>query len=83
MPKKRSNKKTNRTLDSLETSKKYSAMQITIAPVSPRNPYATHPLMKKSAVHVKSKSSERSKTRRETKQLARDWSSFIKLPLSL
>jgi len=51
-----------------------SAMQITIAPVAPRNPYANHPLMRKSAVHEKSKSAERSKTRSETKQLARDWS---------
>ncbi|PHS16862.1 MAG: hypothetical protein COA86_11410 [Kangiella sp.] len=74
MSKKRSSKRMNRTLNSLEVSKNHSAMQITIAPVAPRNPYANHPLMRKSAVHEKSKSAERSKTRRETKQLARDWS---------
>ncbi len=77
MSKKCSSKKMNRTLNSLEISKNNSAMQITIAPVAPRNPYANHPLMRKSAVHEKSKSAKRSKTRRETKQLARDWSVFI------
>ena len=44
---------------------------------APRNPYANHPLMRKSAVHEKSKSAGRSKTRRETKQLVRDWSSYF------
>ena len=39
------------------------------------NPYSNHPLMRKGGVHQKSKSAERFQTRRETKRLARDWSS--------
>ncbi len=46
---------------------------------APRNPYANHPLMRRSAVHEKFKSAERSKTRREIKQLARDWSSKLQI----
>ena len=72
MSKKRSNKRMNRTLDSLEDAKNNSEVQITIATVAPRNPFANHPLMRKSTVHEKSKSAERSKARRETKKLARD-----------
>ncbi len=41
---------------------------------APRNPYWDHPLMAKGGIHQKSKSAERAKIRRETKQLARDWS---------
>lgn len=42
--------------------------------VVPRNPFSNHPLMRKGGAHQKSKSAERSQTRRETKRLARDWS---------
>ncbi|MDH5432830.1 MAG: hypothetical protein OEY19_02715 [Gammaproteobacteria bacterium] len=42
---------------------------------APRNPFAHHPLMSKGGVHQKSQSSLRSKARRETRQLARDWAS--------
>ncbi len=42
--------------------------------IAPRNPYSDHPLMRKGGVHQSSKSAERSKIRREIKQLTRDWS---------
>ena len=77
MSKKRSKKKKNRSLNSIVNNQNNSAIQISIAPVAPRNPYANHPLMRKSAVHEKSKSADRSKIRREIKQLARDWSSYF------
>ena len=75
--KNRSRKRMCHSLNSLEESKSSPAKQIMVAPVAPRNPFANHPLMRKSAVHVKSKSAKRSKTRRETKQLARDWSANL------
>ena len=75
MPKKSNRKRTRITPTANNIN--CSAMQITIAPVAPRNPYANHPLMRKNAVHEKSKSAKRSKTRRETKQLARDWSTQV------
>lgn len=80
MSKKRNKKRRALSLTIQESN---SATQISVAPVAPRNPYANHPLMRKSAVHEKSKSAERSKTRRETKQLARDWSGFNMAPLVL
>ncbi|WP_196140765.1 hypothetical protein [Aliikangiella sp. G2MR2-5] len=52
-----------------------STIQVTIES-RPRNPFSDHPLMRKGGVHQKSKSAERSKARRETKRLARDWSFF-------
>lgn len=48
---------------------------VTTVHVVPRNPFSDHPLMRKGGVHQKTKSAERSQTRRETKRLARDWSS--------
>ncbi len=44
---------------------------------APRNPLAQHPLMRKGGVHGPSKSSQRSKARREVKKLARDWASSV------
>lgn len=64
--------------------KKKSNRQNSTTPIAaaPRNPYSDHPLMKKGGIHKKSKSAERSQTRRETKQLARDWSFlFVKILL--
>lgn len=49
---------------------------VTTVHVVPRNPFSSHPLMRKGGVHHKTKSAERSQTRRETKRLARDWSSI-------
>ena len=43
----------------------------------PRNPFAHHPLMRKSCIHGPSKSSLRSKARRETRKMARDWASLL------
>jgi len=54
--------------------KKKRNRQMTSIAVAPRNPYTNHPLMRKGGVHQKSKSAERSQTRREVKQMARDWS---------
>ena len=49
---------------------------------TPRNPFANHPLMKKGGAHQKSKTAERTKARRETQRLARDWSdSFFTLSI--
>jgi len=43
--------------------------------VAPRNPFASHPLMRSGGgVHQKSPSALRAATRRETKRLSRDWS---------
>ena len=40
---------------------------------APRNPYASHPLMKKGGVHQKSNKANRAKFRRETRQQSLDW----------
>jgi len=54
-----------------KTSKK--PVEITKLIVTPRNPYATHPLLKKGGVHEKSNKALRASTRQEAKQQARDW----------
>jgi len=58
-------------------SKKKRNRQVNTIAVAPRNPYTNHPLMRKGGVHQKSKSAERSQTRREVKQMARDWSKIF------
>lgn len=57
--------------------KRNQPLTITVRTNAPRNPFAHHPLMRKGGVHQKSKSAQRAETRRETKRLARDWSSFL------
>ena len=42
----------------------------TKAQEAPRNPFSNHPLMRKGGVHHKSKSAERSQSRRETRESA-------------
>ncbi len=46
---------------------------------APRNPYTNHPLMRKGGSHEKTEKSKRATTRRETKQLVRDWSKSVNL----
>ncbi len=57
--------------------KRIRSFTIMVNTNAPRNPFAHHPLMLKGGVHEKSKSAQRAETRRETKRLARDWSSFL------
>jgi len=61
----------------MSKTKKKRNRQLAPIATAPRNPYANHPMMRKGGVHQKSKSAERSQTRREVKQMARDWSSRI------
>ena len=45
-----------------------SPNSVTMAQEAPRNPFSNHPLMRKGGVHRKSKSAERSQSRRETRE---------------
>ena len=50
---------------------------------APRNPYVSHPLMRKGGVHEKPKKAQRASARRETKQLVRDWQSAFHQLISI
>jgi hypothetical protein len=48
--------------------------------IKPRNPVARSPLLRKGGVHEKSRSSERSDTKRELEDKAADWEEEKKSP---